>query len=1474
MLKNRTCYLPNFHTINLMEIRLLSFLFLFISYSLSAQIEFQDGLLFSVNEGSGTNFHDAFLEDMDSDGDLDILVTSKNDNLKPVVWFENIDGNGTFGPSKEIIPFTSGNPLLFQDLDLDGDKDLIAPFVNGSSIFWYKNMNGSDGFSEQKTIFQKPSCRYYKIAVGDIDGDLKMDIVAASGQNSGNSTIEIAWFKSNDGFDTSNSVSEITINDSMLSNSNMMLEDFDGDGDLDVMATISVSDSPSSLNYERLLWYENLDGQGNFNDGNVIISNIGDSYGVNLGLYNLTAPDIDNDGDLDILFNTGKRIGWLENDGIGSFSSIKYIEASESTTVSKFNSTLAVDIDGDGDLDIYGSTEKQDFINGESIYNYGYAWFENLDGFGNFGILQNHFIESFTNDNWSDNIRFRDPKATAVGDINGDGLIDILTVHSNDSFYRDDFSIVLHKNLGQQKNEIKGKVQLDFDENGCSDTDKAIAKYKVVATNGDNSYVTYTLSNGYYQLFVDEGDYEVSVEPYYNAWFSTNPESETTSFTGIGNTENIDFCFLKTQNINDLNVRIVPLNEPRPGFDVSYELIYTNAGTTILDGSVDFEFDDRLQFLGADTAIETQTQNAITFLYDQLLPLESRKVALDFNIPTIPEVNLFDVLTFKASIDPKNGDATWPDNDFTLREIVIGSYDPNDIRIIEGDSIFIRDADEYLTYLIRFQNTGTASAINVRVNHELDANLDWNTFVPISSSHSNVTTITNGKDVEFFFENIFLPDSESNEPESHGYISFKIKPKNDISIGDKIESLANIYFDFNPPIITNTATTEFIDDPLPLNSVIVEFQPISCPYQSDGIIQVRAAGGKEPYTYHLLDAYGNPTTTQTSNLFENIKAGFYTTKVIDDYGDEHIAYINIENPEILKVSTSVTGVSCNGASNGKVEITVMGDDGPFNYGLSGAGFQSLNIIDGLSEGNHVIAVVNSKGCTVYQQVTIGVKENIIDLDGDGIDDACDEDIDGDDILNENDNCPNTANPLQEDSNNNGVGDVCENNAPLQVTASQISTVSCNGSQDATIQIDVVGGKAPYTYELLDESYNVLTNQTNNLFNGLGAGNYITKVIDDDAQESFGNTITITEPAILAIEVNKSDITCKGLHNGNIVVNGSGGVAPYQFSLDGTNYSTNNSFSDLISRTYDASVKDASGCTQNIQIVVSEPNSPDFDNDGVGDSCDDDIDGDGITNENDQCLETPLGSLVDTDGCLVFSLPSDNFTIQTTGASCPNSNNGSVDIISKLPYDYNAVLTGNSVSNSKSFGNSVNFENLGAGTYDICITITEYSYFEQCFSVAITEPEYLSVGSKMDISGKSVILNLSGGVNYSVNLNGTIYNTDDNEIQLPLSKIENNLTVGTDKECQGIYEETILITLGLSVYPNPVKNGDVTVILEDSSIKDVQLFLYTSEGRQIFGKTAEVVSGAVKINMDSFSSGIYTLKIETHNETFIRKIIKE
>jgi hypothetical protein len=169
-----------------------------------------------------------------------------------------------------------------------------------------------------------------------------------------------------------------------------------------------------------------------------------------------------------------------------------------------------------------------------------------------------------------------------------------------------------------------------------------------------------------------------------------------------------------------------------------------------------------------------------------------------------------------ASVNPVSGDETEEDNTFTLEQIVIGSYDPNDITVLEGEDIFIEDADNYLHYLIRFQNTGTASAINVRVEHVLDDELDWTSMQIQSLSAIGRVEITNETDVSFIFDNINLPDSTSNEPNSHGYIAFRIKPKPDVQLGDVFSGVAAIYFDFNTPIITNTVTTEIVA-PLSVN---------------------------------------------------------------------------------------------------------------------------------------------------------------------------------------------------------------------------------------------------------------------------------------------------------------------------------------------------------------------------------------------------------------------------------------------------------------------------------------------------------------------------------------------------------------------------------------------------------------------------------------------------------------------------------
>jgi hypothetical protein len=79
-----------------------------------------------------------------------------------------------------------------------------------------------------------------------------------------------------------------------------------------------------------------------------------------------------------------------------------------------------------------------------------------------------------------------------------------------------------------------------------------------------------------------------------------------------------------------------------------------------------------------------------------------------------------------------------------------------------------------------------------------------------STSDEGRVEINNGSNVSFIFNDIYLPDSNTNEPNSHGFIAYKIKPKNDVVLGDVFNATADIFFDFNPAIVTNTASTEIV----------------------------------------------------------------------------------------------------------------------------------------------------------------------------------------------------------------------------------------------------------------------------------------------------------------------------------------------------------------------------------------------------------------------------------------------------------------------------------------------------------------------------------------------------------------------------------------------------------------------------------------------------------------------------------------
>ena len=153
-------------------------------------------------------------------------------------------------------------------------------------------------------------------------------------------------------------------------------------------------------------------------------------------------------------------------------------------------------------------------------------------------------------------------------------------------------------------------------------------------------------------------------------------------------------------------------------------------------------------------------------------------------------------------------DVNTADNTYVLNQFVVNSFDPNDKTVLEGATITAAQATKPLHYITRFQNTGTFAAYTVVLKETLDADLDWNTFEPIGSSHNYRIRIINGNQVTITFDAINLINSSANEPASNGWFAYKIKPKSTFAIGNIATSSADIYFDYNLPITTNSVTTQ------------------------------------------------------------------------------------------------------------------------------------------------------------------------------------------------------------------------------------------------------------------------------------------------------------------------------------------------------------------------------------------------------------------------------------------------------------------------------------------------------------------------------------------------------------------------------------------------------------------------------------------------------------------------------------------
>ena len=290
-------------------------------------------------------------------------------------------------------------------------------------------------------------------------------------------------------------------------------------------------------------------------------------------------------------------------------------------------------------------------------------------------------------------------------------------------------------------------------------------------------------------------------------------------------------------------------------------------------------------------------------------------------------------------------------------------------------------------------------------------------------------------------------------------------------------------------------------------------------------------------------------------------------------------------------------------------------------------------------------------------------------------------------------------------------------------------------------------------------------------------------------------------------------------------------------------------------------------------LVANPDQSDEDGDGVGDVTDD-FDHDGVWNPFDTCPDTPLGELVDLDGCLIYYLPASNFSISKT-EKCVGENSITINVIDAT-VDYNVTVSGATNAAEVFTGSSWSLENLSAGEYTLCIGVEGVNplEFERCFKVTIEESDPLLVSSLYNKENQTVSFDLSGGSAYQITHNGKTTQTSSSKHTVQLDKGINNISISTGIECQGLFENTYLNSYEVKYAPNPFKDELQLFIGGKDNL--VEIGVYSSNGQLIDYQTVSLSFGMrnYSLNTSSYKQGVYIIKIKGHTLDQSIQVIKE
>jgi hypothetical protein len=556
---------------------------------------------------------------------------------------------------------------------------------------------------------------------------------------------------------------------------------------------------------------------------------------------------------------------------------------------------------------------------------------------------------------------------------------------------------------------------------------------------------------------------------------------------------------------------------------------------------------------------------------------------------------------------------------------------------------------------------------------------------------------------------------------------------------------------------------------------------LSCNGNGSGSINTTTTGGSSPYTY----AWSDPGIGSVANPV-GLDAGNYSVTVTDAEGCTAETAVTLAEPPLLELAVdNTTDISCNGASDGSISVIATGGVTPYVYSWNLSSIGDNPDPTGLAPGTYQVTVTDANNCTAVASASL-TEPPLLEATATPTNLACNADGSGSIDVAVNGGTPGYTFAWSD----GGIGDV-EDPAGLaagtytvtvtdangcttevsttinQPTALVVNVVGnnldCNGDNTGSINVVASGGTSPYSYAWNDAGIGDTDNPT-----GLAAGFYEVTVTDDNGCTGL-DTVTLTEPALLEVSLDPTDVSCFGGSDGQIDATVTGGTTPYTFTWSDAGIGNNEDATGLTIGTYDLLVTDANGCTAEASATLDEPTALTISGTSTDASCGDSngtIDltvGGGVapysydwSDDNLDGQEDPIGlspgtytvTVTDDNGCTIIeSIPVNTPTglsanALATAVSCNGGDDGSIDLsISGGVAPYTISW------NDPAYDGTEDPDSLVAGIYNVTVEDTDGCTVTA--SATVNEPPLLEVTgtSVKAICGEpngSINLTISGG----------------------------------------------------------------------------------------------------------------------------------